>query len=485
MSGPLALLGEVINNGTAQWAQLRREDRLRAEQQAREDRLRQEQINREDMLYRRARTDREADIKDARTYEERQRDAVWKREDELYKARRWDAVKTMLVKEGGLNPNEAENPEAINAALARIGPERQRLIDELAGYKAAIPALIKGSKGGLGDVSVVLGATPENIAEVREFMRGAYSVVEKVVSDDEKRGVKNAENGAALMMAQQSKLVGIEGQRAEIEAEVASLNEGNFPQAVIQEANRRAAREAGKGATPDQVAAIRSKLLEDYRLTRTFQIQQSARTLNDAYRAVNGQYEAIKAAITTGSAAYMDPAAITEGAPAAAKPRPAASAPAVAGAGDMAGFLASTSTPPPAPPTPAQVVASPGAALAAPIEPPAALSPQQASTRRNEAVADAMRAFGYGVGNTAREIVGRMQPSNYRQTTFAEAPSGPIYAYEPKSATDDTARQIQQLESRLAALSDQTSATAINLRNQIAALKQRSAAVTPVELAPQ
>jgi hypothetical protein len=321
MSGPLALLGDAIASGTGEWAAIQREREA----------------------YERARKDRKADVTDAREYERQviqgereyqdgRRKAEWDREQTLYDARRWDALKDQLVRDGLLDPKDLANPEALALAMKKNGPQYERDVKELAEYKAQIPSIILASQGKDTGVGSILTMTVADIESARELMKDVYKDIEAAVAKDVNNKEANARNGALLMMAHNSKLVAIENRKANLESEFERLSTGELNENEVLQVRQMALSKLPelakkKAPTPDDLALLAGQMAkeeQELRMIATARIQQAARSLDNELRATQNQSDGVRIAMQTGAAAFMGneaaPAAITGGAPTAQAP---------------------------------------------------------------------------------------------------------------------------------------------------------------------
>lgn len=190
---PLGLLGDAIAGGAAQYAAQKNEQRL----------------------YERNRADRQADVADARSYEERmlgrqqdfQREVAktsFDREMQAYERRADIALKNELVRMGYLSPKDAKenNLEAIDAALKKAGVESQRDLDEFKRLQAMIPTIIANADGVETGVESGLSMTVEDLPKLRTLV--TQGMGEVVLSNKEKydRGEKNKQIDALLVQGQ-------------------------------------------------------------------------------------------------------------------------------------------------------------------------------------------------------------------------------------------------------------------------------------------
>jgi len=348
---PLALLGDVIANAGAQYAanaqqRQQREQQLadiaaaRAfqQQQIEEQRAYQDYVRDIERLaaeratgehrdysdYVRAqeRAAAREDIASARAFERETRQEGWKHEENLYTNRRHDAIKTQLMLDGHLKPGDLDNPEAFAAALAAGGPQYKRDLQELAEYKAAIPEILKSTRGEPGiasRISEILDLKPANIGRARELMKDAYGMIAKTVDTEKDQKELNAKNGALLMMAHLGKLAEIDNQKATLISEMDRIAGNNFTPKELGEIHAKALanlipdyqKAFARGAPSDKakaaLAAEESKAAEEVKLIAQSNLGTRAKSLDNQMGRVASQYEGVKAAIQAGTAGYMDP----------------------------------------------------------------------------------------------------------------------------------------------------------------------------------
>lgn len=455
MSGPLALLGDAIASGMAEGAAIRREaalhERTRAERRA-------------DISD--ARAHERAIIGEAREYEKGQRTAAWNREDQLYRERRFDAIKDQLVRDGFLEIADIGNPEAVNAALQRGGRDYQRALQELAEYKASIPSIIAATKGKASGVQAVLNMTPADIDQARQIMVGAYGTLEEAVKTDSDRRELNAQNGAALMMAHQGKLTALDARKSKLEDEFERLTSGELTPSEIaqvrQMALARLPQLAGKAVlTPNEQGLLNAEMAkqeQDVRLIGRHQLQQQARSIDNALRHVNTQYEGVKAAIQTGAAAYMTPGSAPAASLSADEPPP--SAPRVsdvapgAGTSEFVAALGGSPASPTAIPAP-QAAAMTPVALGAPA--PASPSPKIPPVSSLGDLPDAILAGTHALGDVLAADSYKPRKNWHDPILF----SGP-----------SESRQLYSYKTRLGQMPDRNSPRAQWLAAEIRRLEQ-------------
>lgn len=323
MAGPLALLGEALASGTADYANLKLEEKRHA----------------------RDRAERIEDRNAARALALEDRGAEWQREDAQYERRRLDAITTQLVKDGFLSIKDAANPEAVQAALNNAGPDYQRAVQELAEYKAAVPGLLQSSRGKADGIQAVLAMGPAQIAEARKLMNDAFSKVAGEMQSDQTKKDSNANQGAMLMTAALGRLTELEGSYGQLEAEHERLSNRQLtPEELSQ------VRAAAMAKFPDYkpkdkplLDAEVAKQTEELVMLKSMQLQQRARTIRAEQDSVRTRLEAVKIAMQTGAAGQMklDAPAALGGPTAAVAPAPASAQPALAGSNDAAAFAAS------------------------------------------------------------------------------------------------------------------------------------------------
>jgi hypothetical protein len=341
MAGPLALLGDAIASGTADYANIQREEKLHA----------------------RDRGERLADVAATRQFEVEQQKAGWTHEETVYNQRRFDALKASLVGEGYLDPKDQGTPEALVAAVkamqAERGPQAVRDLQELANYKAALPQVIKGSKGKAGDLSWIENATVKDLDAVRQaFQEGWQSVADEVKSDDllKTTGDKNV---AMMIQNGMTEMGRISADQQTAASELDRITLGQFnpaEQAHITDMAKANPLLAGKSAADllkpsgkELLRQAQEKAAKDYVDRRGFELQKRIADGNKKMAQANAVVAWASAADRTGAAGYMDMnAAKTALTPAA----PAPSGGAGAGAADAADYL-KIKKPPPAAVTPA------------------------------------------------------------------------------------------------------------------------------------
>lgn len=352
MPGPLTELGQALALGAHDYATTRREEQQHA-------RDRQEMLADEARRHDIALGDEKARLLDTRTYDKSQLDDARDYEAQIYKHRRFDALKNDLVKEGLLKPSDINSADAVQAALAKTSVDYQRNAEELASYKAMLPKLIE-AVGTIPGADQVMSLKPDQVDQARAIVQAAYAKLGKKVDDDTLHGDLNKQTAAALIAVE------LENMR-KTQADLADIEAGNVPPVERQQAFREAAAKMGYASEAkipsDQRGAVQAaadKLIKDDRLVRGYQLQQTLvqaqrRFDNIADNARAGIYGYLKQAGATPPPAVTKPVttAVTPGdeaaalralqggtaaagpaagrAPAPAAPTPTAAAPAALG----------------------------------------------------------------------------------------------------------------------------------------------------------
>jgi hypothetical protein len=223
-TGPLALLGDAIASGTGDWAAM---ERARKERElARSERVADVAAERQFQTGRDAaqQTFMTQQANAARDFERKQTSDAQAREERLYNARFLDSVKIDLIRQGLLDPRNADKAEAIALAMKKAGPEYERAVQELAGYRTAI---LRGEISVPG-VESVLEMGPERIFEAREIMASAAGTL-ATRSDADRTNIERGQGNVAGMVARASAdLTALSGERSTLNAEMARLNSGQF-----------------------------------------------------------------------------------------------------------------------------------------------------------------------------------------------------------------------------------------------------------------
>jgi len=194
----LSLLGDALVRGSEGYANSKLRDEREADALAYEQRQRGYQLEDESRRRGNALTDRDnerafakEDRKESREFNQAQ-----------YDARRFDAIKQILVNSGHLSVKDIGSFDALQPALDKYalanGPDAMRALDELAGYKAALPNLIEKAGGDNAGASAIITMGPQDIAEARKLWQGLTSQVATRVKDDIAERRTNKNNVAAL-----------------------------------------------------------------------------------------------------------------------------------------------------------------------------------------------------------------------------------------------------------------------------------------------
>lgn len=405
---------------------------------------------RQDQLLDRARTNQLADVASARDYEDQRYDRA--RADQLTDEdrRTMRAVAGALVAERLLSPDQMNNPEAIATAYQEAvrrgldkvyeeltstpGPDGKPLL-MIADFEN--PERIAQAKAQLGEIRAQqnqlamaqTGLQQDDFTRLREEERKIQQQIQ-ALTDDLQRGADYVPTEAevsnvALALAQSLKKPGERPSRAEIDSQRA---------AAIQQL-----REVG----------MQNQYLD--RQTKAVQLQALTQQLS-AIKANTQAY--IQRGV--GPRQLAEPTAAPASAPTGAAPTTGT---------PMQSFMqmleqeAAGRTPPAATSPQAVLTAEPSTAPSAPppIYTPTPSTGRAVTQRRaNEAIGDTMRGLGYGIGNLFR-------PSSWREDASGDA----VYL------DVDPEVLLPQLRSRLAAMSDQNSAAAAELKNAIYELTLR------------
>lgn len=303
-AGPLSLLGDAIAGGARDFANIQLAERERA--RAREERLADEARHREYRLedYERERGDVKEDVADARAYEQK-----------LYDERRSDAMINQLVNDRLLLPKDIGNPDAIEAAFKRGGPDYALKLQELTALKAMAPKLGEADVLDAKTLEMVLAATPDQLEQIR-------APLSKAVVDLGKRDTNNAKVTAAMLAVNMAHEDSIRGQAAEVQRQLADLSEG-APLDDETEYNLRRSAEnelypGKKIFQPNERAAIDAKVAELRReaaLPTIFALQTQLKGFSDRLRGVKASTDNVIAAGGRGLFTFTDPATVGKAPP--------------------------------------------------------------------------------------------------------------------------------------------------------------------------
>lgn len=216
-AGPLTLLGDAIAQAGRDYMHIKltndERDQQREEQLADRATMRSQQLT---------------DVADARQYEQQQ-----------YRDRQKQGIITQLVVDGYLKPDDAADPEAIQAALERGGKEYVSTVRELEGYKAALPVLLSHvSVDGAGDI---YNMKPNEIGKAREIMAkiaNAEAEKTKTQTGREETGRKNAAMYGASLFA---KTTAMESKMNALGSYIEAIQDGTYQPKPDEIASARAA----------------------------------------------------------------------------------------------------------------------------------------------------------------------------------------------------------------------------------------------------
>lgn len=462
-NGPLALLGEALARGTADYANLAHERTLH-------DQGRQEHL---------------ADVASAQGFEKDLRERGYAHEQAVYDARRFDAIQDELVRSGYLDAKDIGSPEAFALGIQKMqaerGPEYLRAVQELAQYKADIPQLLKGSNG-TAKVAWIMNATPKDIDAVRSAMQRAYQDVAGTIAEQDNLRVSGDKNVAAMIQGNLGALSQLNQEQANIRAEIDRVESGvltNTEKQRVEQAARATPMVVGltvtdlmKPAGQAALAKAREEAAQLYRFQRVGDLQRQLATNNRQIEYTNQQIQAAQVADRTGAAAYMKFDANNQpiGTPAAlgSTPKPAV-APEVATNSDAAKWLAGPSQPTKghAPATADKT----GARALGPSPVPAALGTPVNAVPPIRNVAD----LGDALKANVFDPIGRvLTGDSYKPRTSALDP----FEYTGPSPQ----RLLQEYTTRLAQYADKTNPRAQWLASEIARLRSGQTGTAPSAL---
>lgn len=298
--GPLALLGEALSAGSADYANIRRERELHA----------------------RDLQERNQAIAAARDYEDKVRREIQTHEESVYNARKYDLLKADMIRGGYLNPADT-SPESFalgaQKMAAHLGPEAAARVAEMADLKARVVGMIKAAEGkptGLEKILTLDGRQPGALEDARALMEKAATTYGGVVKEDVEREERGKQVTAQLIQKHSADISALNDQQAAITGDLDRLSGGGALTRQEEAALDKAARadpmiaqmkpaDLLKPSGQAAYATAKAKAEGNFRLMRSFELQKQAAAIN---RQISASAEALKAAqiaAQTGAAGYM------------------------------------------------------------------------------------------------------------------------------------------------------------------------------------